>query len=222
MVGQNGCNQTTSAECPRADDILANMKRKLASYGMEAPQLGQVSITKDGGKNFTVVIPLSMTVGLPSIPLDFLGNMVQIPGIQLETDGNMNSSLVIRGSFKLEGGCGNCSASKRLYLSTLPLVHTGRTDVNGNTQLLFTTVPFEGELLIEAKDIDTSATVCRASKSVTSVDLRGGSDTAPLLRLFGSSSIHVINAGRHPIDASGQRDLQHHFIVLVHAILAAQ
>jgi hypothetical protein len=65
--------------------------------------LDTLDFSKGGTKNFSLSIPVGLKLALPPISLDLLGNLVKIPGIELDTDGELNVTMSLKGGFRIEG-----------------------------------------------------------------------------------------------------------------------
>jgi hypothetical protein len=80
---------------------LDNIKKKLTRFGVGG--LDTLDFSKGGTKNFSLTIPVGLRLALPPISLDLLANLVNIPGIELDTDGELNVTMNLKGGFKIEG-----------------------------------------------------------------------------------------------------------------------
>lgn len=76
---------------------------QVAAYGLG--DLDGLVLVTQGGYNFTFLLPLSVNITLPPISMTALGNLISIPGLTLETDGNLNVALVVTGGFNITGKC---------------------------------------------------------------------------------------------------------------------
>jgi hypothetical protein len=65
--------------------------------------LANYTFTEQGNENFTFALPLDVTITLPPVSLAALGNLISIPGLTLDIEGNLDVSLTCTGGFNITG-----------------------------------------------------------------------------------------------------------------------
>lgn len=81
---------------------LRRVVQQVAAYGLD--DLADFALNKGGNSsNFTFQLPLDVSITLPTVSMAALGNLISIPGLTLETNGNLNVVLGVTGGFNVTG-----------------------------------------------------------------------------------------------------------------------
>lgn len=101
-VGKPGCSGPgDESKCPTVGTIIDRAKEKIASLGFDS--ISTMRLVKEGPSNFSLYLPIDITVDLPPISLDALGRLVPVPGLKLDTDGYLDVRVRVAGGFNITG-----------------------------------------------------------------------------------------------------------------------